>query len=111
MHVRSMLAGAAVAVAFWVAPASAEDLVFTLDNQSTSAIKELYVSTLNSDTWEEDILGQDILDAGNHATITISNTNGICEYDMRLVYDDGSVTDERKINLCDLDNATYNVTD
>jgi hypothetical protein len=30
---------------------------------------------------------------------------------VRLVYDDGSVTDERKINLCNLEDATYTVTD
>ena len=52
-----------------------------------------------------------MLGAGEQAEITITNTDGRCEFDVRLVYDDGSVTDERKINLCDLDNGTYTVTD
>ncbi len=111
MYLRSMLVAVATVAVLWAAPAFAEDLVFTVDNQTSGAIKELYVSTLNSDSWEEDILGQDVLDSGKQATITISNTNGICEFDMRLVYDDDSVTDERKINLCNLDDATYTVKD
>jgi hypothetical protein len=111
MYLRSIIAAAAGVAALWVAPAFAEDLVFTLDNQSKGAIKEFYVSTLDSNSWEEDILGQDVLDAGQQATITISNTNGICEFDMRLVYDDDSVTDERKINLCNLTEGTYTVKD
>ena len=111
MYLRSMIAATAAAAALWVAPAFAQELAFTLDNQSSGGVNELYVSTLNSDSWEEDILGQDVLAAGEQATITISNTDGRCEFDMRLVYDDDSVTDERQINLCDLEDATYTVTD
>ena len=110
MHLRSTIAAAAAAV-LWVAPAFAEDLVFTLDNQSSGAVNEIYVSTLDSNSWEEDILGQDVLPSGEQATITITDTNGICKFDVRLVYDDESVTDERNIDLCNLDDATYTVTD
>jgi hypothetical protein len=106
----SVLAGA-VALAFIAAPAFAEDIVFTLNNQSSGAVNELYVSALDSNSWEEDILGQDVLDAGQTATITITGANGQCSWDVRLVYDDGSVTDERNIDLCNLANDTYDVTD
>ena len=111
MTVRTILAAVALASGLSVAPAHAEDLIFMLDNESSGSINELYVSTLDSNSWEEDILGQDVLAAGEQAEITITNTDGRCEFDVRLVYDDGSVTDERKINLCDLDNGTYTVTD
>jgi hypothetical protein len=106
-----IFAGAVLALASAVPPAQAEDLVFTLDNQSSGAVYELYVSTLNSDTWEEDILGQDVLDSGQQATVTLQNADGRCKFDVRLVYDDGSVTDERNIDLCNLENGTYEVTD
>jgi hypothetical protein len=102
---------AAVAVAFAAAPAYAEDLMFKLDNQSSGPVTQFFVSTLDSNSWEEDILGQDVLASGAQADITIHNANGMCEFDLRLVYDDGSVTDERKIDLCDLDDDTYTVTD
>jgi hypothetical protein len=111
MYLRFMLAGAAIAAAFSVAPALAEDLVFTVQNQSAGEIKELHVSTLDSNSWEENLLDHGPLPSGQTATVTLTNTNGICEFDMRLVYDDDSITDERKMNLCDLDNDTYIVKD
>ena len=111
MKLSAILACATVVSALSAAPAFAEDIVFTLDNQSSGAVNEIYISTLDSNSWEEDILGQDVLPSGEQATITLQNANGVCEFDVRLVYDDGSVTDERKINLCDLENATYEVTD
>ena len=52
-----------------------------------------------------------MLDAGQTATITIRDANGRCQWDVRIVYDDASVTDERKIDLCNLENGTYDVTD
>jgi hypothetical protein len=106
----SVVAGA-LALAFVAAPALAEDLVFTLNNESSGAVNELYVSALESNSWEEDILGQDILESGQTATITLRGADGQCNWDVRLVYDDGSVTDERNIDLCNLENGTYDVTD
>ena len=111
MKIRTVLAGFSLVSAFAIAPAYAEDLVFTLNNVSSGAVNELYVSPLESNSWEEDILGQDVLESGQAATITIRGTDGQCEWDVPLVYDDGSVTDERNIDLCTLENGTYDVTD
>jgi len=111
MTPRIVWVAAALAAGFAIAPAYAQELAFTLDNESSGDITELYISTLNSNSWEEDVLGQDVLSAGQQATVTLTNTDGRCEFDMRLVYDDGSVTDERQINLCNLEDETYTVTD
>jgi hypothetical protein len=110
MTFKTVLVGAMFALTA-VAPAYAEDLVFKLNNKSSGAVNELYVSPLDANTWEEDILGQDVLDSGQTATITISNADGRCQWDVRIVYDDASVTDERNIDLCTLANGTYDVTD
>jgi hypothetical protein len=106
-----ILAAAALAVALSAAPAFAEDLVFMLNNQSVEAVSEFYVSTLDSDNWGEDILGQDVLPSGETATVTITGANEMCEFDIRLVYEGGSITDERKIDLCDLNDDTYSIYD
>jgi hypothetical protein len=111
MTIKTLFASAVLTLAFAVAPAYAKDLVFTLNNQSSGAVNELYVSPLDSNNWEEDILGKDLLDSGQTATITIRNADGQCQWDVRIVYDDGSVTDERNIDLCNLENGTYDVTD
>jgi hypothetical protein len=110
MAFKTVLAGVLFALTA-VAPAYAEDLVFTLNNKSSGAVNELYVSPLDANTWEEDILGKDVLDSGQTATITIHDANGQCQWDVRIVYDDASVTDERNIDLCNLANGTYDVTD
>jgi hypothetical protein len=89
--------------------AQAEDLVFMLDNQSSEAVNEFYVSTVESNSWEEDILGQDVLPAGEAARITISNAGDQCEFDLRIVYEGGSVVEDRAIDLCET--GSYTVTD
>ena len=111
MKIRTVLASLTLVSAFAIAPAYAEDLVFTLNNVSSGAVNEIYVSPLESNNWEEDILGQDVLESGQTAAITIRGADGQCAWDVRLVYDDGSVTDERNIDLCNLQNGTYDVTD
>jgi hypothetical protein len=110
MTIRTFLVGAAVASAFAVAPSYADDLVFQLDNKSSSDITEFHVSVLSSDSWEENILTEPIK-AGETATVTLSNADGRCKFDLRTVYDDGSTTDERAIDLCNLDDDTYTITD
>ena len=52
-----------------------------------------------------------MLPSGETATVTITGAGGMCEFDIRLVYEGGSVTDERKIDLCDLNDDTYSVYD
>ncbi len=52
MRFTAVLAGA-VASAFTFAPAYAEDLVIMLDNQSSEAVSEFYVSSVDSESWEE----------------------------------------------------------
>ena len=92
-------------LALIAAPALAEDLQFTLVNDSSYDLQELYVSETGADTWGPDILGQDILEAGMQATVTIADGLTVCDYDLRFVVDDGSETTGTQ-NLCELDTFT-----
>jgi hypothetical protein len=105
----TFLASAAVAAAFLVAPAYGQDLVFMLDNQSSGAVQEFYASPVGVDNWEEDILGTDILAAGEASRITIADARDVCEYDLKIVFDDATELEERNINLCDT--GSYTVSD
>jgi hypothetical protein len=107
--IRSLLAGAALASAFAIAPAYADDLVFMLDNKSSTPVNEFYASAVDVNNWEEDILGQDILESGNFARITIKDGRGVCNYDLKIVFSDGEELEERAINLCET--GSYTVTD
>ena len=105
----AFFAAAAVAAMTLAAPASAADLVFMLDNQSSEAVMEFYVSAVASESWEEDILGEDVLPSGEAARITVTGADGMCDFDLRIVYEGGSVVEEREIDLCET--GSYTVTD
>jgi len=90
------------------APAMAEDLEFLFENNSSFAIVELYASPSNVGEWEEDILDRDILDAGESARVSIRDGRRTCEYDLKIVFDDGDeITDTT--DLCET--GSYRVDD
>ena len=109
MTIRTLLAGAAMASAFAVAPAYAEDLIFMLDNQSSGAITEFYASTTDTNDWEENILTGDPIAAGGFARVTIADGKTICTYDLKIIWEGGEETEERGIDLCAT--GSYTVTD
>jgi hypothetical protein len=109
MTSKALLAAAALAAFSAAAPAHAEDLIFMLDNQSSTPVHEFYASPANVDNWEEDILGQDILEAGNFARITIRDGRATCTYDLKIIFSDGEEMEERAINLCET--GSYTVSD
>lgn len=104
MRSRILLLAATLAAA---SPAMAEDLVFTLINNSSVTITEMYVSKQSADTWEENILDGSV-DAGTQAEVTIADGETTCDYDMRFV-GDNDATVEVSQNLCEL--GTYTLTD
>ena len=103
---RSLILTAALTLL--AAPAFAEDLVFTLVNDSSVTITEMYVAKHSSDQWEESILGDATVDAGTQSEITIADGEATCDYDMRFVGAGGEVHEVNQ-NLCEL--ATYTLND
>lgn len=89
-------------------PAMADDLGFLFENNSSFAIVELYASPSNVEQWEEDILGRDVLGAGESVRVTIADGRRACEYDLKIVFEDGDeVTDTT--DLCETE--SYRVDD
>ena len=99
------LISTAVALILTAAPALAEDLLFDLINDSSANLRELYVSASETDTWGDDILGMDLLNAGEAGTVTIADGMETCAYDMRFVMDSG-VTIEDSADLCETNSFT-----
>lgn len=97
----------AAAVILASSTAYAEDMVFALHNNSDFVITEIYASPNNVSGWEEDILGADVLGSGETVNITIADGRRACEYDLRIVFDDGDSIEDRT-DLCDT--ASYTVT-
>lgn len=89
----------ASALSFVAAPAMAEDLEFTLTNNSGHVMIEFYASPSDVASWEEDILGADVLGHNESVVITIADGRTQCEYDLRMTFDDGDVLEDT-VDLC-----------
>jgi hypothetical protein len=98
----------ALAAALVSTAAYAEDMAFDFKNASSFVVTELYASPSNVSNWEEDILGRDVLGSGETVRVTIADGRRTCEYDLRIVFDDGD-TIEDTTNLCDT--GSYTVRD
>lgn len=99
----------AVALAAISAPASAEDLVFRFNNNSSYVVMEFYASPYDVAEWEDDILGDDVLGSGESIDITIADGREQCEYDFRIVVEDDIVVERSAIDLCET--GSYTLTD
>lgn len=101
------LLGAAALVLFALpSVAVAEDLVFTLTNTSSYAVKAFFTSPADIESWEEDVFGQGYLPAGNYVEITIADGREQCVYDMKFVMEDDTEFVESGVDLCELGEYT-----
>lgn len=99
---------AAVIAATLSTPALAEDLEFTLQNDSSHTIAEIYVSPNESDEWGDNLLVDETVAPGGSGTITIADGLETCNYDLRFVTDEGAEA-EKTQDLCEI--GTFTVTD
>jgi hypothetical protein len=72
----------------------------TVENLSSQTVRELYASPITATTWEEDLLGQRTLTAGQSISANIDNGTNECYYDLKAVMADGKAVEQRKINVC-----------
>jgi hypothetical protein len=89
--------------------AYADERDFELVNQTGTTITYLYVSASNRRSWEEDLLGSDVLPNGRTVRIHFSPTDrdaGTCMYDIRGVGANGQQWTAYGINLCTTSRVT-----
>ncbi len=102
-----VLAVAAVVLASRGAAADPRD--FTLHNNSSVTILNLYVQPSGpGDDWGDDVLGADVLVPGQSVLIYFTRfTEDNCFYDIRVVADDGSDTELIGQDLCSTTDITF----
>ena len=62
-------------------------LTFYIENNTTTDLYGIYVTGTDSDSWGEDILPDDIFEAGTTLTVTIPiNKSTICEQDIQITF-------------------------
>jgi hypothetical protein len=89
------------------APANAQDRHVEVVNETQHAIVQFYASNVDRDTWEEDILGEDVLPVGQSVNINIDDGSGACLYDFKAVFDDGEELVRTNIDVCTTTTYTY----
>lgn len=102
----SILGGAAALLLVLPGAALAEDLTFTLTNNSSYAVKSLFTSPADVETWEEDVFADKYLPAGNFVDVTIGDGREQCVYDMKFMLEDDSEFIEPAVDLCELGEYT-----
>jgi hypothetical protein len=104
------LAGTSVAVALlssFGVEAEAQDRRVTIVNETRFDIVEFYGSNVDAKTWEEDILGSDVLPAGSSVVINFDDGTGYCLFDFRAVFEDGDVLEEQNVDVCEISTFRY----
>lgn len=102
------LAGAVLALtAVGVVDAAALDRRVRINNETSYDIVHFYASNTGTNSWEEDILGEDILPSGYSVVINIDDGTGYCKYDFLAVFDDGDQVQASNKNVCELSEFSF----
>jgi hypothetical protein len=79
-----------------------QDRHVVIMNLSSQTLRELYASPVTSDNWEEDLLGQSVLAAGESINANIDNGTGECMYDLKAVMSDDTEHVRNRVNVCEV---------
>lgn len=98
----------AAALAFTsAAPALSLDRRVTIINNTGFTIVRFFGSNTGSGSWEEDILGEDVLPSGSSVVINFDDSTGYCMFDFRAEFEDGDVLERGGVNVCEIGTFTY----
>jgi hypothetical protein len=87
-------------------PAQAGTQDFTLVNDTGLSIVQLFISPSNTQDWEEDVLGVDVLEDGESADIEFSPQAKAEVWDMMIVDDDGDKVVWKGLRLNEISQVT-----
>ena len=98
----AVIAGSLLGVLETVAgsSASAFDRRIELTNNTRMAIVEIQIAQVGTGRWERDLLGDDILLPAQSVLVDIDEGKGNCRFDIKTVFDDGTSSTRRDIDVC-----------
>ncbi|MDB5623084.1 MAG: hypothetical protein JWR39_1647 [Devosia sp.] len=73
-----------------------------INNKTSYDIVRFHASNTGTRSWEEDVLGKDILRSGESVLVNIDDGTGYCRYDFLAVFDDGDEVVSSDNNVCEL---------
>ncbi|CUH63803.1 hypothetical protein TG4357_00900 [Thalassovita gelatinovora] len=78
----------------------------TIVNNSGYTIVEFQGSNVGANSWEEDILGNDVLEHGQKVDINFDDGTGYCKFDFLVTFDDGDQLTEKNFDVCSIGTFT-----
>ena len=111
MTFKPFAAAALLAVSLLTSTAAraGEDRHVRIINETEHTIVRFYASNTAADSWQEDILGEDVLKPGSDVNINIDDGTGHCKYDFKAVFDNGQSLIKHNVNVCEI--TSYRYTD
>lgn len=104
-------APAAAAPAAAAEAAGVAEVKFNLKNATSFTLTHLYMSPAASNDWDNDILGDQVVDAGETAEVSIDDGVESCMYDLRADFDDGDAIDVRGVDVCKIEGTTVTISE
>lgn len=89
-------------------PASALDRRVQIINNTGYTMVNFYGSYRDTDSWQEDILGSDVMPSGTSWNINFNDNTGYCIFDFKAVFSNGEELTDFGINVCEIGRFTYN---
>ena len=100
----------ALALLAAVQPVAAQDVNFTLINNSSQSLHYFYTNPSNTDEWGEDLLGETgTLEPGYESNVFIGDGSDQCLYDFRFETAEGNLLEVYEVDICELE--SYTLTD
>lgn len=96
-YIKGLVAAAALTTAS-AAIAGTQD--FAVINGTGQTIQEMHVSASAKDNWEEDVLGDNILENGERFNLSFDRGEKACLWDLKVTYESGKTATWNAIDLC-----------
>jgi hypothetical protein len=99
---------AALLVAMFVLPALADQRDFTVVNNSSLVLTQVYVTASDTTAWGDDIMGRDVLNPSETVDVSFKGFDGSsCLYDVKVMGQGGQEGYLYKVDLCTVSTVTF----
>lgn len=77
-------------------------------NNTGFTMTNFYGSNAGANSWQEDILGVDVLPSGSSVSINFDDGTGFCTFDFKAVFSDGDSVIQPNVDVCTIGTFTFN---
>lgn len=87
--------------------AAAQDRRVRIINDTGYAMVQFFGSNKGTNSWEEDILGRQVLPSGSSVVVDFDDGTGYCVFDFRAFFSDGDGLVRNGVNVCETGSFRY----